>query len=794
MIQLRTIRKFTPRGGTELSSDKPFTPDIVAISLAELFAKATELRDMIPKDERWNVFYTIGHANQNASGSSRTWSSQDVIPFDIDGIEVSQDGKFDPRYLSLFAKAVNVDLDKCIVVMSGNGLQILVQPPEPITEVQWFKTNRPHYKMLLMKIKTEYDRVGLPSKMDDSSFAFNRVLRFPGTENRKPERGPPRQCVLLKGKLEAQPFAMHQILDLPKLKDTDFMPASHLKRFAVDVDSVEAGCNFLKHCRENPADISEPEWYAMLSIVARMKRPGEDESAARKRCHEYSEGHNGYDEHVTDSKIDHAIHASGPRMCANIELMFDGCVSCPNYKKVPTPICIKGDTFIATAETGFYMQGKGDSLIPQFEDLRRFLDSQTPYRVNSKSTAIYTYDGKRYHHASPTELRNFAHEKFDPKPREQVAAEFVSWVDRTNIVQQDWFTRTTAGLVNFQNGVLDIKTKKLLEHSQAQGFLYCLPFDYDPSAECPVFDGFMREVTLKDESLESLLLEFVGYAICDQSYWLQKALLLVGEGSNGKSTFLKIVESLAGKENTSYLSLSDLQQETSRSSLEGRLVNISDELPNYTLKNTDMLKKLMGGSVTSRKLYQDAVAIDNGAKFIYSCNEIPMTVDVSHGLFRRLAIVPFNAKFTMGDNADVDIARKMLGELPGIFNRVYKEYGKLKKRGNLIESIRSNQELEQYKDSVDRVGSWIKDNLRWNGKWDDTVGFTKIADAFELYHSDCKRSEEKPVSKFYFTRHLRRQIDHFEERYVRKAEHQDRPYVLRGVWLASEKKPGHDRY
>jgi putative DNA primase/helicase len=289
-------------------------------------------------------------------------------------------------------------------------------------------------------------------------------------------------------------------------------------------------------------------------------------------------------------------------------------------------------------------------------------------------------------------------------------------------------------------------------------------------------------------------LEFIGYTVCDQNYWLQKGLLLVGEGSNGKSTFLKIVEALAGRENTSFLSIGDLHQETTRSGLEGKLVNISDELPNYSLKNTEMFKKLMGGSATARKLYQDAGDMDNTAKFIFSCNELPMTTDVSHGMFRRLAIVPFAATFKMGDNADVFILDRMRAELPGIFNRVYRHYQKLKKRGNLIESVRSNEELARYQEGVDRVGTWIKENLRWNGKWDDTVGFVKINDVFENYHSDCKRSEEKPVSKDHFTRHLHRQLDHFNERYVRRADGDDRPYVLRGVWFDKDKTKGHDRY
>lgn len=93
----------------------------------------------------------------------------------------------------------------------------------------------------------------------------------------------------------------------------------------------------------------------------------------------------------------------------------------------------------------------------------------------------------------------------------------------------------------------------------------------------------MRNITCGDEQLEKLLLEFVGYAICDRDYWLQKAILLIGEGSNGKSTFLNVIKSLAGWENVSFLSLYEIQSETSRLHLEEAAQHFR-RAPNYNFK------------------------------------------------------------------------------------------------------------------------------------------------------------------------------------------------------------------
>ncbi len=405
---------------------------------------------------------------------------------------------------------------------------------------------------------------------------------------------------------------------------------------------------------------------------------------------------------------------------------------------------------------------------------------------------VYVWDETKYITWSQTQLRNYAHEHFSPKPAEHVASEFCQWINRTNLIESDWWRDSTRGFINFRNGTYSLADKTLAAHDPSRGFLYVLPFDFVPDALCPAFDGFMRDITLGDRQLESLLLEFVGYAICDQDYWLQKALLLIGEGSNGKSTFLKIVEELSGRENVSFLSLYDLQVETSRSHLEGKLLNISDELPNYNFKNTELLKKLLGGTMTMRKLYHDGVMVENGTKFIFAGNEIPSTNDVSEGLFRRLTIIPFNAKFKLGPGADdakaadIGLLSRVKTELPGVFNRVMRHYQDLKKRGHLADADKSSAELQRYRDEVDRVGTWVKENLYWNGSWGEDKPFVEVSSVFEKYVSDAKRSEERPLSKFHFTKHLRRHIAHFDARYDRQRLGQHRPYILRGVELKND--------
>ncbi len=794
MIQLRSVRTWSPKGQGEQKVDKPLVDNIVTDSIATLFKNYETFLERIPESERWNIYYTLGETNAD---TKRDWHAQEVLPFDIDDI-VDADGNFDERlYLDTLFGVLGVDREKCAVVASGNGLQILIQLETKIESKDYFRRNSKTYKALCDSLQKALDALGLKGTVDASSFAHNRIMRMPGTENRKAGRESRRARLIYGRDLSPQPFYMAPTAaDLPDPKATkakDALTEKQLSFFAIDTPAVVAddGCQFIKWARENPGDLQEPQWYAMLSVVGRL-------ADGRQLAHSYSSAHAGYSEVETDRKLDQALEASGPRTCDNIDHLWGQCQTCPHFKKVPSPVSIKSESFIATDKSGFYLLTKSGGLSPQFEDLRRYFQREHPYRTHAKSGAVYVFNEKKYGSWSQTELRNYSHEKFNPKPADHHTQEFCSWVNRTNLIESNWFVDSTRGRINFANGVYDLTDGGLSPHAAHLGFLYVLPYDYAPAAVCPTFDQFMRNITCGDEQLEKLLLEFVGYALCDRDYWLQKAILLIGEGSNGKSTFLNVVKALAGWENVSFLSLHEIQSETSRLHLEGKLINVSDELPNYNFKNTELLKKLLGGTMTMRKLYHDSVMVENTTKFIFAGNGMPSTDDVSDGLFRRLVIVPFKAKFKLEPTsdgtvqpADTKLFSRMTAELPGIFNRVMRHYQELKARGYLIESVQAAKELATYKEETDRIGSWATEHLYWNGAWDDTVPYVEVNTVFERYVSDAKRSEERPISKFHFTKRLKRQIDHWDERYSRKRIGQEKPYILRGVEFRKETSKDH---
>jgi putative DNA primase/helicase len=70
-----------------------------------------------------------------------------------------------------------------------------------------------------------------------------------------------------------------------------------------------------------------------------------------------------------------------------------------------------------------------------------------------------------------------------------------------------------------------------------------LPVSYDPKATCPNIDQFVAEVFPDDST--HLAYEIAGWLLTPLTS-LQKAILLKGQGGNGKSVFIKILTRLLG--------------------------------------------------------------------------------------------------------------------------------------------------------------------------------------------------------------------------------------------------------
>lgn len=235
--------------------------------------------------------------------------------------------------------------------------------------------------------------------------------------------------------------------------------------------------------------------------------------------------------------------------------------------------------------------------------------------------------------------------------------------------------------INLSNCTVEIHTNGTLtthEHRSSDFFLYCLPYCYDPQAECPRWLQFLDEVLPEKES-QILLGEYIGYCFT-QNLRLEKMAVFYGGGANGKSVCLDVIKRLLGRSNVSEATLSSITNDPeARALLQNKLVNISSESGKNL--NPAILKMLISGeAVEMRILYVGTKLLYNPPKLITSYNELP-PAENTHGYRRRWILFPFNK--TIADNRqDPALAGKICTELPGILNWVLVHLSELVRRVN----------------------------------------------------------------------------------------------------------------
>jgi P4 family phage/plasmid primase-like protien len=146
------------------------------------------------------------------------------------------------------------------------------------------------------------------------------------------------------------------------------------------------------------------------------------------------------------------------------------------------------------------------------------------------------------------------------------------------------------------------------------------------------------------------LLELVGYTTIVFDYPLNKAFMLLGRGSNGKSTYLRMLRDILGRHNIASIPLqafADLDYRFLWAGLIGRMANIFADLPKTPLKYTGAFKKLTGEDpiTIDRKGREPIQNYINYAKLIFAANELPKTNDLTYAFFRRWVIIDFPNTF-----------------------------------------------------------------------------------------------------------------------------------------------------
>ena len=399
-------------------------------------------------------------------------------------------------------------------------------------------------------------------------------------------------------------------------------------------------------------------------------------------------------------------------------------------KRMADEICLDNEYFIWTAEQ-MYRYEKG----VYRSTGENYIDQETQRRLSEMSTR-----------QREKETVNFLKTKYRKE---------------TDDIHNDKY------ILNLRNGLFNIRTLKLKPHTPYCYSVTRIPIVYNPEAAYKFDNQGVANLTEAAREIQrfitaivpldciDLIYEMAGYCLyTDTNY--ERNFMLIGEGANGKSTLLKLIKAMLGKENTAAIPLQELDQNRfKRAEIFGKLANLFADISASEIKSSSYLKMIASGDeMDGERKNKDPFFFTPHSKLIFSANELPRTKDRTHGFYRKWALIPFPNKFE-GNSKDVDLINELASEdkLSAFFNLSIEGINRVFSNSDFSSSDSTREQMEKYKEANDSVYAFIEEAVI-----EDMGNFVKRQELYQTYNQWCEDGGNRPVSQIKFNQQLPQHI------------------------------------
>jgi putative DNA primase/helicase len=232
-------------------------------------------------------------------------------------------------------------------------------------------------------------------------------------------------------------------------------------------------------------------------------------------------------------------------------------------------------------------------------------------------------------------------------------------------------------LLNVLNGTIDLRTGELRPHNPADLISKLAPIEYDPNGTCPRFLQFLDEVFIHEEGktnadLVAYMRRFVGYVLTGETSE-EVFLIFWGDGENGKSKFIEVILLILGEYAITADIATFVQKRRDGNAASPDVARfagarfVASAEPTQGIRLNESFVKIITGRdrIPARFLHQNIFEFLPAFKLALATNHRPEIRGTDHGIWRRVQLVSFLAKFS-GESRDTAIVDKLKAELPGI--------------------------------------------------------------------------------------------------------------------------------
>jgi len=259
--------------------------------------------------------------------------------------------------------------------------------------------------------------------------------------------------------------------------------------------------------------------------------------------------------------------------------------------------------------------------------------------------------------------------------------------------------------IQFKGTIVNIKTGEEMESCPEYFSTNPIPWSVGESEETPLMDKYFEEWVGK-EYVETLY-EIIAYSACSDQF-MQRMIALVGGGSNGKGTFIKLLKKFVGKENSTSSELALLSSnQFETSALYKKLVCEMGEVSHDDLKNTNQIKKLSGQD-DIRYCFKGKTAFseESSTTCLINTNSLPISKDKTLGFYRRWLIIDFPNQFPIKEGIIESIPNEEFESLANKSLRILKQMYKSQKFTNEGDI---NERAKRYEERSNPVMRFIEE-------------------------------------------------------------------------------------
>lgn len=316
-------------------------------------------------------------------------------------------------------------------------------------------------------------------------------------------------------------------------------------------------------------------------------------------------------------------------------------------------------------------------------------------------------------------------------------------------------------LFNCANGTIDLRTGRCRPHNPRDLITKISRIRYDASEKCPAFLQFMHQIMCGRADMVEFLQRSLGYSMtgsmAEQCMWI-----FYGAGSNGKSVLLRVIMDIFGDMqyaasiNRATIVPDDDSRGLSAGSarpdlcaLVGTRFGWVDEPKGNGKIDSGMVKAATAGDpMQIRQLHGRCFTHYPTTKMYLASNHKPKVKDTDDGFWRRIRLVPFDAKFHDPENgpapsgvplADKKLPATLASEYSGILNWLIEgcllwQASGLKTPKDVIQATRD------YREASDPLANFIATKCSTNSKDIETV-----ATLYAAYELHCGETGEDPM-------------------------------------------------